>query len=103
MGTDIGALYLTQHSEILRLTLILQECSLHEQAAISGRILPNSVAYSLDQLRTSSLEVSEALTVAQVARAYLLGFEVGVRLSFQREPAARKSGICTEATQALGQ
>jgi hypothetical protein len=84
-GTDLGALYLSEHIQRMRVMLFLQECGEDDMADAVSAELPNSVDYTLQKLSDSALSKAEAESAAQIARAYLLGYEIGVRAEFRAE------------------
>ena len=104
VGTNVGAEYLSKYMGRLRITLLLTECKFGELANEVVKELPNSVVYFLTT--QSRLNWSEAVkrAAAQVTRGYVLGYEVGVRTEFRREPSAdRKRLICSAATAAAAE
>ena len=47
-GTDIGMLYLSEHSGRLRVTLLLQECGFGELASTVGTLLSNTLQFFVE-------------------------------------------------------
>ena len=100
VGTDIGMLYLSQHSARLRITLLLQECNVQDIASLVAAGLPNSVDFYFQN--APPLPSSSATFAAQIARGYVLGYEAGVRTEFSRyvSTEARQSACYAAATAA---
>jgi hypothetical protein len=86
VGTDIGMLYLSQHSARLRITLLLQECNAQDIASLVAAGLPNSVDFYFQN--APPLSSASATFAAQIARGYVLGYEAGVRTEFSRYASA---------------
>ena len=93
-GTDIGAEYINEHAPRLWLSLRLQECGERETSNEVGRGLPNTVQYAV--AKQGLPNDADAIFVAQVTRAYVLGYEIGVRLEFRRLSDAEKNKACDE-------
>jgi hypothetical protein len=84
-GTDIGALYLSEHMARLKITLLLRECGEEAMSHAVGDDLPNTADYARQKLSASELTPEEIDAASQITRAYVLGYEVGVRVEFRRE------------------
>jgi len=91
VGTDIGANYLSEHIARLRITLLLRDCGENDLSDQVAKGLPKSIVYALTKMAGApasqdvKMTVPQKMTVAQIARAYLLGYEIGVRTEFQRQ------------------
>lgn len=95
MGTDIGAKYLSEHGVDLLLSLKLQECGDEAASSKAGRNLPNTVRYALSEQGKAEKDADNvALLVAQITRAYVLGYEIGVRTEHHRLSADAKAKEC---------
>jgi len=104
VGTDVGAAYLAQHMGMLRVTLLLQECRFNELANGVGHRLPDTQEHFLSVHGQKSWSESAISDAAQVSRAYVLGYEVGVRTEFHREMSPeRVRSTCALAAAAAGQ
>lgn len=94
-------LYLSQHSERLRITLLLQECNVQHIASLVAAGLPNSVDFYFQN--APPLSSSSATFAAQIARGYVLGYEAGVRTEFSRYVSAEaQQSACYAAATAAG-
>jgi hypothetical protein len=95
IGTDIGAMYLSEHGEKLRTILLLQECG------ASKRILASlgAVAASFDYFyahyeKDEAIPEDMVILLAQVTNSYALGYQVGVRAEFRNLSDQQKKEIC---------
>lgn len=104
IGTNVGVEYLSEYSGRLRINLILMECNFTELASEIGRGLPNTVEFFMNR-RGGLTWPMEAMSLAsQVMRAYVLGYETGVRTEFEREISLEyKRLTCSAAAAAAGQ
>jgi hypothetical protein len=103
-GTEIGMLYLAEHSGRLRVTLVLQECGFGELASSVGAKLPLPVQFFMEKTNASNWDPAASSSAAQVTRGYVLGYETGVRSEFRREQSdERRHMTCSIAAAAAGQ
>jgi hypothetical protein len=103
IGVGMGERYLSLFSDTLRVTLLLQECQFNDLAAELAKQFPNSVKYFHANIGQMLSEIDRPYG-AQVTRAYVLGYEIGVRTEFQREQSDEiKKRTCSLAAAAAGQ
>src|SRR5690349_6307607 len=93
-ATDSAMHYLDEHGPDFRTTLILQECGLTDLAARTAKRLPDSVAWFKASNEAAGVPTDQLGLTAQIARGYLLGFEAGTRLEFERAPDAWRLANC---------
>ena len=99
-GTDIGALYLSEHMARLKVTLLLRECGEDALSHTVGDELPNTADYAREKLSASELWPEDIDAASQIARAYVLGYEVGVRVEFRRNRIRRRCvRLCANAKE----
>jgi hypothetical protein len=99
-GTDIGALYLSEHMARLKVTLLLRECGEDALSHTVGDVLPNTADYAREKLSASELSPEDIDAASQIARAYVLGYEVGVRVEFRREQdEAQLRSLCSKTKE----
>lgn len=99
-GSDIGASFLAEYASRLWLALTLEECGERELATRVAKSLPKSQQYALAK---QELTAPGAEIVAQVARAYVVGYETGVRTEFRRQDDLTKGKICMGAKSGAAQ
>lgn len=99
-GTDSGMRYLAAFGTPLRLTLLLQECGQDALASRVANSLPNSVRWFLDSSGSQHLSAPAREVAAQVTRAYILGYEAGVRLEFRSSASQNQQELCRQAVEA---
>ncbi len=99
-GSDIGASFLAEHASRLWLALTLEECGERDLAVRVAKSLPKSQQYALAK---QELTAPGAEMIAQIARAYVVGYETGVRTEFRRMDDLTKGKICMTAKSGASQ
>lgn len=102
-GTDIGALYLSQHIVRMKAMLLLRECGEHELSDAVAAGLPNAIDYAQGKLSESTLAAVDIEAAAQIAKAYLVGYEVGIRTEYRGERDKALAAQKCAAVKALAQ
>ena len=105
IGTDIGAMYLVEHTPRLRITLLLEECGSSELVAALREALPLPASFNFfyEKYENGTLPDEIVVVAAQITNAYVLGYQIGVRTEFQRMLEDQKQVQCSLAGAVAGQ
>ena len=80
-GANAGARYLSEYMGLMRLHALFTECDHPDAASAIDKMFPDSFAYALGTSAATNFTNEQKQTVAQIARAYVLGYEIGIRVN----------------------
>lgn len=100
LGTDAGMRYISLHTARLRVTVVLEQCELPKLASTVSEGLPNSLEFFMRSSEANQLSNADAMYAAQVARAYILGFESAMRTEFEAWSASFREQACATVVKA---